>query len=196
MFEGNILKENNSLRPSQIREIFLAKGWSNIIGFHTRNVIHRSHEFLQIEGLRKSNCDGLLVNPVIGKKKEGDFKQECITKSYQIMMKNFYPKGKVLFSPLNTYSRYAGPREALFTAIIRKNYGCSHFIVGGDHTGVKNFYNPNASHDIFNKFTQEELGIIPSSLTKYFILKRRDAILLKKRMKEILWKFLVPKPEI
>ena len=145
------------LTPRQTRKLFEERGWSRVVGFHTRNVIHRSHEFIQIKTLEDECCDGLFVHPVIGQKKRWDFHARYIINSYQMMMKHFYPKGKVVFATLATYSRYAGPREALFTAICRKNFGCSHFIIGRDHTGVKQFYQPYASHEIFDKFP--DLGI-------------------------------------
>lgn len=158
----------HELTPKQTRKIFSERGWSKVIGFHTRNVIHKSHEFIQLEGLRKSLCDGLFVHPIIGKKKSGDFESEIIIKSYEKMIEEFYPKSKVIMGTFASYSRYSGPREALFTALVRKNFGCSHFIIGRDHTGVGNFYSPQASHEIFNKFTQEELGIIPIKFGKVF----------------------------
>jgi pyruvate kinase len=149
----------HELTPRHTRKIFSERGWSKVIGFHTRNVIHKSHEFIQLEGLKRGLCDGLFIHPVVGKKKSGDFEAEIIIKSYEKMIKDFYPKAKVVFGTLATYSRYGGPREALFTALVRKNFGCSHFIIGRDHTGVGNFYNPQDSHKIFNNFTKEELGI-------------------------------------
>lgn len=170
----SLIKRKNSqyklyeLTPAQTRKIFSERGWKNVVGFHTRNVIHRSHEFIQLEAIKKGNCDGLFVHPVIGKKKEGDFETDLIVKSYEKMERDFYPKGKVVFSAFSTFSRYAGPREAVFTALVRKNFGCSHFIVGRDHTGVKNFYAPDASHKIFNRFSKEELGIIPIFFDKVF----------------------------
>jgi len=145
------------LTPRQTRKLFEERGWSKVVGFHTRNVIHRSHEFIQINTLEEECCDGLFVHPVIGQKKKWDFHARYIINSYQMMMRHFYPKGKVVFATLATYSRYAGPREAMFTAICRKNFGCSHFIIGRDHTGVKQFYHPYASHEIFDKFP--DLGI-------------------------------------
>ena len=156
------------LTPAQTRKIFTERNWSKVVGFHTRNVIHRSHEFIQFEGLKRGLCDGLFIHPVIGKKKKGDFEAELIIKSYEKMLLDFYPKLKVVFGTFATYSRYAGPREAIFTALTRKNFGCSHFIVGRDHTGVGSFYNPNASHEIFNKFDKEDLGIIPIIFDKVF----------------------------
>jgi len=169
-----LVKRRNSphkvheLTPYQTRKIFSERGWKNVIGFHTRNVIHKSHEFIQLEGMKKSSCDGLFVHPVIGKKKKGDFESDIIIKSYEKMLENFYPKGKVVLGSFATYSRYAGPKEAIFTALVRKNFGCSHFIVGRDHTGVGDFYGPNDSHNIFDKFSKEELGIVPVKFDKVF----------------------------
>lgn len=148
------------LSPRQARQIFRERGWSTIVGFHTRNVIHRGHEFIQIRALEQEACDGLLAHPVVGAKKSGDFHTKYIMQSYQKMMEKFYPKNKVVLAAFNTYSRYAGPREALFTAICRKNFGCSHFIVGRDHTGVGNFYESNASQKIFDLFPDIGIKIV------------------------------------
>jgi pyruvate kinase len=158
----------HELTPKQTRKIFAEKGWSKIVGFHTRNVIHKSHEFIQMKGLRKGKCDGLFVHPIVGKKKTGDFEAEVIIKTYEAMMGGFYPGSIAVLGTFATYSRYGGPREAIFTAIARKNFGCSHFIVGRDHTGVGDFYHPHASHKIFDQFTEEELGIIPIKFDKVF----------------------------
>jgi len=158
----------HELTPSQTRRIFSERGWSKVLGFHTRNVIHKSHEFIQIKGLNQHFCDGLFIHPVIGKKKSGDFESGVIIDCYEKMIENFYPSSKILFSSLATFSRYAGPREALFTALVRKNFGCSHFIIGRDHTGVKDFYAPTASHEIFDKFPSEDIGIIPVKFGKVF----------------------------
>jgi pyruvate kinase len=162
------------LTPRQTRRLFEERGWAKVVGFHTRNVIHRSHEFIQIKTLEEECCDGLFVHPVIGQKKRWDFHAKYIINSYKTMMKHFYPKGKVIFATLATYSRYAGPREALFTAICRKNFGCSHFIIGRDHTGVKQFYEPYASHNIFDQYPDLGMKIIKfgkvfysNSLKKY-----------------------------
>lgn len=151
--------KNHELTPKHTRKIFSERGWSKVVGFHTRNVIHKSHEFIQLEGLKRGLCDGLFIHPIVGKKKSGDFEADIIIESYERMIKDFYPKSKVVFGTFATYSRYGGPREAVFTALVRKNFGCSHFIVGRDHTGVGNFYSPQDSHKIFNNFTKEELGI-------------------------------------
>ncbi len=145
------------LTPRQARKLFEGKGWSKVVAFHTRNVPHKGHEYIQMTALQQTHCDGLFVHPVVGKKKEGDFNAKYIIKAYELMKKNHYPKGSVVFGTFSTYSRYAGPREAVFTALCRKNFGCSHFIVGRDHTGVGNFYHPKASHNIFDLFP--DLGI-------------------------------------
>ena len=148
------------LTPKQLRRLFEDRGWAKVLGFHTRNVPHRGHEFIQLQAMQDEHCDGLLVQPVIGKKKPGDFKPEYIVKSYEKMIASIYPKGKVVFSVFSTFSRYAGPREALFTALCRKNFGCSHFVVGRDHTGVGNFYPPYAAHQVFDSFPDLGLEIV------------------------------------
>jgi len=154
------------LTPSQVRGLFEERGWSKVVGFHTRNVIHRSHEFIQLEALNNEYCDGLFIHPVIGKKKPGDFQAKYIIASYEKMIKDFYPKNKVVFSVFSTFSRYAGPREAIFTALCRKNFGCSHFIIGRDHTGVGDFYPPYAAHEVFDRF--DNLGITPICFENIF----------------------------
>ncbi len=145
------------LSPRQLRRLFEARGWARVLGFHTRNVIHRGHEYMQLTAMEEEHCDGLLLHPVIGMKKAGDFQPAYIIKSYEHMIEHFYPRDRVILAAFPTFSRYAGPREALFTALCRKNYGCSHFIVGRDHTGVGNFYDPHASHRIFDQFP--EIGV-------------------------------------
>lgn len=148
------------LAPKQLRRLFEDRGWAKVLGFHTRNVIHRGHEFMQLQAMQDESCDGLLLHPVIGKKKAGDFKPEYIIKSYEKMIERFYPKDKVVLAAFSTFSRYAGPREALFTALCRKNFGCSHFIIGRDHTGVGNYYDTYASHRIFDKFLDLEIKVV------------------------------------
>lgn len=158
------------LTPRQTRRLFEMRDWSRVVGFHTRNVIHRSHEFIQMEALRRASADGLFAHPVVGKKKSGDFETSLIAKSYETMIKRFYPKNRALLGAFATYSRYAGPKEALFTAIVRQNFGCSHFVIGRDHTGVGDFYHPKASHRIFDRFP--ELGIIPIRFDQIFYSKK------------------------
>jgi len=161
------------LTPRQVRRMFEERGWSRVVGFHTRNVIHRSHEFIQLEAMRRANADGLFIHPVIGKKKPGDFHAKYIIGAYEQMVKHFYPRDKVVFATYATFSRYAGPREAIFTALCRKNFGCSHFVVGRDHTGVGDFYYPKASHEIFNQF--KDLGIEPIRFDQVFYSKKLNA---------------------
>ncbi|MDP3710334.1 MAG: sulfate adenylyltransferase [bacterium] len=161
-----LLRRRNSptssyeLTPRQARRIFDERGWKRVVGFHTRNVLHRSHEYIQMKALEDSRSDGLFVHPVVGKKKIGDFNAEYIMKAYEIMSELFYPENKVVLGAFATYSRYAGPREAVFTALCRKNFGCTHFIVGRDHTGVGTFYHPQASHDIFDSLPNLGISII------------------------------------
>ena len=158
------------MTPEQMRRLFESVGWRRVVGFHTRNVIHRGHEYIQMQAIKEAFADGLLVHPVVGKKKRGDFAAKYIAESYTIMRRKFYPKNKVVFAALATYSRYAGPKEALFTALVRQNYGCSHFIVGRDHTGVGDFYHPTASHKIFDRFP--DLKIKPVRFNQVFYSKK------------------------
>jgi sulfate adenylyltransferase len=146
------------MTPNETRIFFKSHKWKSITGFHTRNAVHRAHEYLQRCSLEIT--DGILIHPVVGRKKKGDFTAGAIIASYQAMLDHYYPKDKVLFSVISTYSRYAGPREAIFTALMRKNYGCTHFIVGRDHTGVGDYYDVYASHKIFDDF-YDDLEINP-----------------------------------
>lgn len=148
------------LTPAQTRFIFAHKGWSRVVAFHTRNPVHQGHEYIQRVALAKVDADGLYINPVIGPKKAGDFLAGPIMASYQAMLEfAIYPRGKVVLGSFATYSRYAGPREAVFTALCRKNMGCSHFIIGRDHTGVGDFYAADANRRLFG--TLGDIGIQP-----------------------------------
>tara|TARA_A100000164_G_scaffold357697_1_gene368586 strand:- start:461 stop:1840 length:1380 start_codon:yes stop_codon:yes gene_type:complete len=145
------------LTPIQSRFVFDHNGWHNVVGFHTRNVPHLGHEYIQINALRKINADAIFISPVVGEKKLGDFLADPIIKCYELLIKEgaYNPYGAIIGS-FNTHSRYSGPREAIFTAICRQNFGCNYFIVGRDHTGVGNYYDPNASIKLFDKL---DLGI-------------------------------------
>jgi len=148
------------LTPAQTRFVFTRLGWSRVVGFHTRNVAHRAHEWIQKEALEETGADGLYINPVVGTKKRGDFLPEPILAGYQRLLEfGCYPPGKVVLGCFLTHSRYAGPREAVFTALCRKNMGCSHFIVGRDHTGVGDFYPPDANRAFFESLG--DLGVEP-----------------------------------
>ena len=156
------------LKPQATRRLFEEKGWETIVAFQTRNIPHVGHEYLQKTAL--TFTDGLFINPVIGKKKSGDFKDELILKTYQALIDNYYPKDRVIMSILPMEMRYAGPREAIFHAIIRKNFGCTHFIVGRDHAGVGNYYPPYAAQDIFKEFP--DLGITPIFFKSFFYCQK------------------------
>ena len=146
-----------NLKPKETRFLFKEKGWQEIVAFQTRNPPHIGHEYVQKTAL--TFVDGIFINPIIGKKKVGDFKDEVILESYETLMKYYYLKQRAVMSILRTSMKYAGPREAIHHAIMRKNFGCTHFIVGRDHAGVGNYYGPYDAHDIFNEFP--DLGIVP-----------------------------------
>ena len=154
---GQGLFSDHNYTPKQTRKIFEQKGWDTITAFQTRNVPHRGHEFLQMQALART--DGLFVQPVIGEKKLQDFKDEYIVGAYDILVERYYPSERVLLGILPLKMRYAGPREALLHALIRKNFGCTHFIVGRDHAGAGNYYQPYAAQEIFEQFDREEVGI-------------------------------------
>jgi len=148
------------LAPAESRYIFAQKGWSRVVGFHTRNAAHRVHEYLQLRALETTGADGLYISPVLGPKKPGDFLPGPIMRSYELLLDfGVYPREQVVLGSFATYSRYAGPREAVFTALCRRNMGCTHFIVGRDHTGVGDFYAPEAGRRLFEALG--DLGIEP-----------------------------------
>ena len=145
------------LTPKQTRMIFNIKGWSRIVAFHTRNVPHRAHEYIMEKALDRASADGLLIQPVIGPKKTGDFVSEAILGSYDLLIESSF--NGALLSTFATYSRYSGPRETVFTMLCRKNMGCSHFIVGRDHAGVMNYYEPQENRRFIESLG--DLGIKP-----------------------------------
>ena len=152
-------REAYELTPAQARRVFESREWQRVIGFHTRHVPHRAHEYLQLTALAKHQCDGIFIHPVTGPKKPGDFSGRISLKAYQLLIDQYYPPASAVLGGFVTYSRYAGPREAVFTAICRQNFGCSHFIVGRDHTGVGDFYAPDASQRLFDQMG--DIGIEP-----------------------------------
>lgn len=156
------------MTPAETRAEISRKGWKTVVGFQTRNVPHVAHEMLQKAALNL--YDGLFVNPLIGKKKQGDFKDELILSTYLALIDSYYPKQMVMFVTLHTDMRYAGPKEAIHHAIMRKNFGCSHFIVGRDHAGVGNYYHPFAAHEIFKEYT--DLEIEPVFFPAFYYCKR------------------------
>ncbi len=161
-------KQDYSFTPAETRSTFQERGWKTVVGFQTRNVPHSGHEGLQKAALNL--YDGLFINPVIGKKKKGDFKDEVILGTYSALIENYYPKQRVFFGILNWEMRYAGPKEAIMHAIMRKNFGCTHFIIGRDHAGVGNFYHPFAAQEIFKEFP--DLTIEPLMFPAFFYCKK------------------------
>ena len=156
LLKTEVLEE--ALKPEDTKRIFKEKGWKTIVGFQTRNPIHKAHEHIQRLGLEV--CDGLFINPIIGWKKAGDFTQEAVIAAYNKMVEEFYPNTRVYMDGLKTQMRYAGPREAIFHAIIRRNLGCTHFIIGRDHAGVGGYYGAYDAHALARKITEKyELGI-------------------------------------
>ncbi|RLF18969.1 MAG: sulfate adenylyltransferase [Thermoprotei archaeon] len=160
--------EKYRLWPKETRVLFQAKGWRRIAGFQTRNVPHLGHEYVQKATL--TFVDGLFINPLVGWKKPGDFKDEVIVKAYEVLIRNYYPRDSVVFSVLRMEMHYGGPREAVHHAIVRKNFGCTHFIVGRDHAGVGNFYGPYEAWELFKEFP--DLEITPLFIREAFYCRK------------------------
>ncbi|MCQ4334957.1 sulfate adenylyltransferase [Natronomonas sp. F2-12] len=167
---------NHDITPKEARVLFKKYDWDTVVGFQTRNVPHRAHEYLQKSALE--HVDGLLIQPKIGEKKPGDYTNDAILQGYESLIENYYPSGSVVLSMFKSRMWYAGPREAVFDSIVRKNFGCTHFIVGRDHAGVGNYYGDFEAQRLFDAIG--DVGIEPLYYNYAFYCRRCDGIVSEK----------------